>query len=181
MNSLAELQSTPFLEALSHAGRAPEISEADDLYGWLVGSWELDIVNYWGDLSSLNLKAEAHFGWVLEGRAVQDVWIIPRPGQRSAMPNQNIFSYGTTLRVWDSQLRAWRVTWINPVTRTHVELIGRRSGNDIVQVGTNPEGTPIRWTFSQITPNSFHWTGETLQPDGETWLLQGDFRAKRIG
>ena len=168
------------LASLFHSGRSAEITEGDDLYGWLVGSWELEIRNYWGDISKLGLQAEAHFGWVLEGRAVQDVWIIPRPGQRAAMPKPSIFSYGTTLRVWDPKIRAWQVTWINPVTGTHVHLVGRRSGKDIVQVGTNPEGTPIRWSFVDITPDSFRWTGETLDANGKTWLLQGDFRARRM-
>jgi hypothetical protein len=170
----------PGLAALSHAGRSHEIAEADDLYGWLAGSWDLEIRNYWGDISKLSLKAEAHFSWVLEGRAMQDVWIIPHPEQRGKLPNPALFSYGTTLRVWDPKQRAWQVTWINPVTGTHVHLVGRRSGKDIVQVGTNQERTPIRWSFLEITKDTFRWTGETLDPDGKTWLLHGDFRAKRI-
>src|SRR4051812_8763384 len=43
--------------------------------------------------------AEAHFAWVLEGRAVQDVWIMPRRGQRSGP--RPLDTYGTTLRLWD--------------------------------------------------------------------------------
>jgi hypothetical protein len=170
----------PELTALAHVGRSLEISEADDIYGWLVGSWELDVKNYWCDVSARHLKAEAHFGWVLEGRAVQDVWIIPRPDQRAQLPDPRLFSYGTTLRVWDPKIRVWRVTWINPVTGTQVQLTGRRVGKDIVQVGTNPEGTPIRWSFTDITANLFRWTGETLDADGKAWKLQGDFRARRV-
>jgi hypothetical protein len=37
---------------------------------------------------------EIHFGWVLEGRAVQDIWIRPKRPVPSTM-------YGTTLRVFD--------------------------------------------------------------------------------
>ncbi len=180
MNSLEELETPAFLRLLSHPGRSPEIPEADDLYGFLVGSWELDVINYWSDLSSRKLKAEAHFAWALEGRAIQDVWIIPRPEQRASLPDPKLFSYGTTLRVWDPKSRTWQVTWINPATGTHVHLVGRRVGNDIVQIGAFPDGTPIRWTFRDITENSFRWTGETLQQDGQTWLIQGDFHAKRI-
>jgi hypothetical protein len=165
---------------LTAVGRSPEIPESDDLYGWLVGSWELDIRNYWGDISDRKLKAEVHAAWVLEGRAIQDVWIIPRPEQRSSLPDPKLFSYGTTLRVWDPKIRAWHVTWINPVTATEVRLVARRSGKDIVQVGTNPAGTPIRWTFRDITKDSFRWTGETLQSDGQTWKVEGDFLARRI-
>jgi len=55
------------------------------------------------------------------------------------------------------------------------------SGKDIVQVGTHADGTPIRWIFTDITPNSFRWTGEALEPDGNTWKLEAEFRAKRVG
>jgi hypothetical protein len=88
--------------------------------------------------------------------------------------------YGTTLRVWDSALQAWRVTWFNPVTGARCELVGRWSGKDIVQTGALPNGVPIRWMFTEIAPDSFRWTGETLQPDGATWKLEGDFRARRV-
>jgi hypothetical protein len=37
-----------------------------------------------------------------------------------------------------------------------------------------------RWRFTAITPDSFHWLGEALQPDGQTWKLEGEFRGKRI-
>ena len=87
--------------------------------------------------------------------------------------------YGTTLRVWDPSLQAWRITWINPVSGGRDELIGRRSGDDIVQVGTHADGTPIRWSFTEIAPDSFRWIGEALLPDGRTWKLEGEFRARR--
>jgi hypothetical protein len=165
--------------ALEATGRSPEIPGSEDVYGWLVGSWELDVRHYWVDVSDRGIKGEAHFAWVLEGRAVQDVWIIPgRSARSSDLIKTN--TYGTTLRVWDGNIQAWRVTWINPVTGARDELIGRRSGKDIVQVGTHADGTPIRWIFSEITPDSFRWTGEALNPDGNTWRLEGEFRAKRV-
>jgi len=34
--------------------------------------------------------------------------------------------------------------------------------------------------FTEIAPDSFRWTGEALQPDGKTWKLEGEFRARRI-
>jgi hypothetical protein len=86
---------------------------------------------------------------------------------------------GTTLRVWDPSIRAWRITWRNPAGDHHEEQIGRRSGSDVVQIGTRPNGTPARWTFTAITPDSFHWLGEALETDGKTWILEGEFRATR--
>lgn len=166
--------------ALAAPGRSTEIPESADAYGWLVGSWELDVLRYWTDVSARGLKAEAHFGWVLEGRAVQDVWILPRRAERTATLDKTENMFGTTLRVWDAKLSAWHVTWINPVTGARAELLGRWSGNDVVQVGTQADGTPIRWIFTDITKDSFHWTGESLDPDGRTWKLQGEFRGRRI-
>src|SRR5262245_48047301 len=92
------------------AGRSPEIPEADDVYGGLVGSWDLDVRYYWVDVAARSLKAEMHCTWVLEGRAVQDVWIMPVRPERKGPPQKDLDMYGTTLRVWDPSLRAWRIT-----------------------------------------------------------------------
>jgi hypothetical protein len=154
-------------DVLTAQMRSAEIPEASDLYGWLIGSWHLDIPYYRVDVRDQHLTGEVHFARVLEGRAIQDVWIMP--GRM----------YGTTLRVWDPSIQAWRVTWINPLTGSRDELIGRRNGDDLVQIGTHADGTPIRWRFTEIKADSFRWIGEALQPDGETWRLEAEFLAKR--
>jgi hypothetical protein len=169
------------LTVLASAGRAAEIPESADVYGWLAGSWELDVLRYRTlDMTGRAMKGEAHFGWTLEGRAVQDVWIMPRRTDRTAHDDRMNNMYGTTLRVWDPAIQAWRITWINPVSGHREEQIGRRIGNDIVQIGARSDGTPTRWRFTEIAPDSFHWLGEALQPDGTTWRLEGEFRARRI-
>jgi hypothetical protein len=171
---------TETIRALVARDRAPEISDADDLYGWLAGSWELDVRHYHVDVASLGLKGEVHAFRVLEGRAVQDVWIMPsRPVRHAHLTAENNM-YGTTLRVWDASISAWRVLYINPVTGQRDELIGRRIGKDIIQIGTHQDGTPIRWNFTAITPDAFRWTGEALEPDGVTWRLEGEFHARRV-
>jgi hypothetical protein len=169
-----------FLSVLAAEKRSPDIPESEDLYGGLVGSWELDVRRNLVDVSDRGWKGEVHFGWVLEGRAVQDVWIVPRRSERNANLGKTNNMFGTTLRVWDAQLKAWRVTWINPVTGSRNELVGRRSGKDIVQLGLDDDGLPVRWTFTDITNDSFRWTGESVEADGKTWKLLGEFRAKRI-
>ncbi len=163
-----------FPGALVAPGRAADIPGSADLYGWLVGGWRLDVLRYRGEVPDGKLEAEAHFAWVLEGRAVQDVWIMPRRPQRSGP--RPLGTYGTTLRLWDPGRQAWRITWVNAATGARDELVGRRHGADIVQIGTHADGTPIRWTFSEITATTFRWTGEALAPDG--WRLETEFRAR---
>lgn len=170
-----------FQSLLIAANRSPEIPDSHDIYGWLVGSWELEVCHYKRvDVSSLHLLGEAHFGWVLEGRAIQDVWIMPRPSERSAASDRVNNMYGTTLRIWDPAIQAWRIQWMNPVTGHEERQIGRKLGTEIVQLGARADGTATRWRFSEIAPESYHWIGEALQADGKTWLLEGEFRARRM-
>jgi hypothetical protein len=169
-----------FLTVLGAPGRSPEIPEAMDVYGWLVGSWDLEVVRYRGvDVAGRGLEGEVHFGWVLEGRAIQDAWIMPRRADRTGHEDRLQNMYGTTFRMWDPAIQAWRITWKNPVTGHLEEQIGRRVGQDIVQVGARANGTPTRWTFTEITPDSFRWLGDALDADGQTWRREGEFRARR--
>jgi hypothetical protein len=48
-----------------------------------------------------------------------------------------------------------------------------------VQDGTNDAGEPTRWSFSDITPDSFRWRGERSRDGGATWQLQADFVLRR--
>ena len=181
MKTIEAEETTNFQAALAAPGRSPEIPQSADAYGWLIGSWELEVLHYAGvDVSTRHMKGEVHFGWVLEGRAVQDVWIMPRRSDRTPSLEKTNNMYGTTFRVWDATIQGWRITWINPVSGHREEQIGRWSGKDVVQVGARANGTPTRWTYTEITPDSFHWLGEALQPDGKTWKLEGEFRARRI-
>jgi hypothetical protein len=170
-----------FLKLLSAPGRSAEIPESADAYGWLVGKWELEVMHYKAmNLASEKIKGEVHFGWVLEGRAIQDVWIMPRPSDRKPDSDRVNNMYGTTLRIWDSAIQAWRIRWVNPVSGHEERQTGRRVGNEIVQIGARSDGTPTRWRFTEITCDSFHWLGEALEPDGRTWKLEGEFLARRL-
>ena len=169
-----------FHTVLAAAARSSEIPDWADIYGWLVGDWELQVLHYWGkDVTARGIKGELHAGWVLEGRAVQDVWIMPRRSQRDGPPDKQLNMYGTTLRMFDPALAAWRITWSNPAGDHYEEQIGRKSGDDIVQIGKRQGGTSTRWSFTEITPGSFHWLGEAFYPNAEAWTLEGEFRASR--
>ena len=181
MSTIKPAEVTGLHAALVASGRSLDIPESEDVYGWLIGSWKLNVYHYRGfDVSAREIKGEVHFAWVLEGRAVQDVWIMPPRSERKPDLEKTMNMYGTTLRVWDPSIQAWRITWINPVRNHREEQIGRWSGKDVVQVGSRFDGTPTRWRYTEITPDSFHWLGEALETDGKTWKLEGEFRARRL-
>ena len=171
----------PFLAALGAAGPAADRTGNMGIYGWLVGSWELDVTRYLDDGATRRRPGEWHFGWVLEGRAIQDVWIVPPRGARSGDAAANVNVYGTTLRVYDPRIDAWHIQWTDPVTQTYLAMIGRKEGDDIVQLGKGTGDTLIRWSFSAITPSSFLWRGEVSAEDGATWRRTVEFLARRTG
>lgn len=169
-----------FRDALLAHGAAPEIPATDRIYDFLIGSWTMEVRDRLDDGTVRTAAGECHAAWVLEGRAVQDVWISPPASLRSATTPRPGNRYGTTLRVYDSRTRQWNVAWTNPVSGAENRLIGRSMDGEIVQEGQDPDGNPIRWCFRKITPTSLHWTGEISRDGGGTWELQTEFFMRRM-
>jgi hypothetical protein len=167
------MDTTAFLAALGSRSAAPDRAEAMQLYGRLAGSWEIETVHHRDDGAVENSTGEVHFGWILEGRAIQDVWIRPR---RPATPTM----YGTTLRVYDPAIDAWHIIWCDPLNGDHARQIGRAEGDDIVQIGSDSRGIGTRWRFTAITPVSFRWIGEERAADDLPWRVTWEHSARRI-
>jgi len=169
-----------FLNALGADGPSPDRAGKMDLYGRFAGSWDLDVRQFSDDGRERRRAGEWHFGWALEGRAIQDVWIVPPRGEhRHGDAAASVYSYGTTLRVYDPDIDAWRIQWSDPVTRNFLQMIGRAEGDDIVQLGIRPDGQLARWSFRNITADSFLWRGEVSADEGTTWRLVTEFTARR--
>ena len=180
MNTADATTIDPYLAALAPTGHSPDIDSDEDLYGFLIGDWQLDVVAHDDEGNVTHSTAEAHVAWVLDGRAILDTFINPRRSDRTTDSPKFANWYGITFRFFDPAIRMWHVFWFNPEDGVRAELIARRRGNDVVQEGHFPDGTRIRWTFSEIMPDSCLWLGERLERDGKTWRLQVEFRARRV-
>lgn len=161
------MRASNFIDALSARAPAEDRQDKLSLYGRLVGDWDMDAVVHQDDGSIHRGAGEIHFAWVLEGRAIQDVWILP-----------GIF-HGTTLRVYDPGQDLWHIIWSDPLHCYFARQIGRAVGPDIVQTGHNDSGELIRWSFRDLSADAFRWVGERSSDDGGTWQLQAEFRARR--
>jgi hypothetical protein len=60
-----------FFDVLRADGPASDCAAKMRLYGWLIGSWRMDAVVHGDDGTQHKGVGEIHFGWVLEGRAIQ--------------------------------------------------------------------------------------------------------------
>lgn len=152
------------IEAL-HVDR-PDLIRADKLmlFGRFVGSWRLA---WTGTDHPTPVLGELHFGWVLGGRAVQDIWILPGRDQPGAGQPALAF-HGSTIRFYDPSIDAWRSTWIEPINGRVRRFIGREVAGDIVLL-SDEERPQLRWRFTDIAPDSFTWRAETSEDDGSTW------------
>jgi hypothetical protein len=166
-----------WLEALGAEGPHPSLGAHARTYGRVIGSWRGELRSPWLGEAAAPGSVEAHFAWVLQGRAVQDVWIAPARSDPRRQPPPLTW-HGTTLRVFDPALEAWRVVWTDPLTQLRIELIGRQQGDDIVQLGTRA-GRLLRWTFSAIQAKSFRWQGHALGDDGRSWEPEVEIEFQR--
>ena len=145
---------------------------------WADGSWTYDVPRQWNDSSGprrdsrrLGAAGPGHPGRLDDSTPARPpAGIEPLPGAGNW--------YGTTLRIYDPELDAWRILWSDPATNFFAQQIGRAQGSDIVQTGPDPRGGSMRWVFSEIQPDSFHWTAERA-PDERNWRREVDIRARR--
>jgi len=173
------LAQSPMTEALHAPG--PNTEHRDKLmqFGRLVGRWDLDVI-YYGEDGKITRRTPGEwlFGWALEGRAVEDVWIVPPRAQRpegGPPPGE----YGVTLRFYDPRIDAWRSTWHGPVNGIVWPFIARQEGDEMVLARTEDDGSLTRWIFSQIEERSFHWRAVTSRDGGKTWRLEQEMFATR--
>ena len=61
--------------------------------------------HYGGEVAARRIKGEVHFEWVLEGRSMQDVWIMPPRSERTASSDKTNNMYAMTFRIWDHPFR----------------------------------------------------------------------------
>src|SRR5437016_14590126 len=79
--ALSQVASASGPSALGADGPAHQNTDKLMFFGQFVGNWEFDMTATKPDGSQVTGKGEWYFGWVLEGRALQDVWIFPGRGQ----------------------------------------------------------------------------------------------------
>lgn len=163
------------INGLGAEGPNHDLKKKLELFGQFVGDWEIYEARYkQPDGTWVRMKGEVHFGWILGGTAVQDVWIGCPEG------SETLAVYGTTIRFYDPKIDAWRSTWISPIKGLVKVFIGRHVGDEIVLETKTVEGKPERWIFSEITLQSFRWRSEESKDGGKSWTLTEEMRIRRV-
>lgn len=151
------------------------------LYGRFVGEW--DFVQYDPqDNSGEKVKGEWIFSYILQGTAVQDLFICPSTVERIAHP-RDYMEYGTTIRFpLNDGSGKWHILYASDNGYKANRLVAEEINGDIIQTGINynvEDTTVWQWNFRNITADSFKWECRYSKDMGSTWTYTGIVEAVR--
>jgi hypothetical protein len=154
----------------------PSLGDQAKVFGRFIGTWDGEYTEFSNDGKVTRSSGEWVFGWVMDGRAIQDLFVI----HPSAARNERYM--GTTLRYFDAKSGTWNVTFIDPENDAIETLTGGAVGEDrIVVLSANADGKQRRWSLVDIRPDSWVFRDEASRDGGKTWRLREEDHMKRRG
>lgn len=163
------------IERLVALGAFPGLEAKLALFGRFVGDWTITRCRYLGgDGRWAELTGELHMGWILGGRALQDVWTLRDPSTGALVYE------GTTVRLYDPVADVWRSIWISSTAARVRSFVGHAAGADVVLDEVVGPGEPSeRWVFTDVRPDAFHWYSEQDRHDGRGWCGNEEMTIQR--
>src|SRR5262249_17593914 len=79
MSNPHEQAHSSLLQVLEAPERSNELTDREDIYGWLIGGWEATVFDYAADGTAQESSGGGDFGWGFGGSAIQEVWHLPPP------------------------------------------------------------------------------------------------------
>lgn len=155
-------------------GPNPSLGDEARTFDRVVGTWDADYSFHAEDGSVRHSRGEVIFGWILDGYALQDVFISypKRPGDERKIV--------TGVRFFDAKAKVWRVVFVAPSFGVVIMMEGGAEGEDrIVLRGKDSDRASLRWSFNDIRADSFIWRGEISRDRGKTWRLEEEHHMKR--
>lgn len=163
---------------LRAVGPHPSLGDQARVWDRLVGTWDVQYTDFMKDGRVLHRSGQITFGWVMDGRAIEDVWIVNPSTQGK---DREVYA---DLRYFDPKTGTWRATFIDPQDASVARFIGGAVGDDRIALETQDlldgNGTR-RWSFNDIRPDSFVFRDEDSSDGGINWRLVAEYHMKRRG
>ena len=147
--------------------------EEYDFFGCLIGEWNIVWNDHLEDVKPRRVKGEWIFSRVLDGTAVQDLFIVPSREER-LIDKQPDAEYGTTLRIFNPETMVWDIFY--GCMGEAIRLTARKVGEEIILTEDTTE--KMRDVFSDIATSSFLWRKERMTENGE-WQTVAKVTAER--
>lgn len=151
-----------FTTALCSNVRSERIPKEYDFFGRLVGEWDIIWNDHLEDAEPRRVKGEWIFSRILDGTAVQDLFIVPSRAER-LHDKQPDAEYGTTLRIFNPKTMAWDIFY--GCMGEAIRLTARMVGEEIILTENTTE--KMRYVFSDIRDSSFLWRKERMDGSNE--------------
>ncbi len=174
------MKNIQMFETLIAKGPVPENKDEMMLYGQFVGDWEGTCIFYESGQVKHKTPMEVHFDWILEGRAIQDVWIAPSRKERMNSDYlKNVNFYGTSIRIYNPHEDIWNIYWFKPESQDFMTMAGKKEGQNIVQTYSIGDDLIGQWIYTDIKKESLHWIAQESTDSGTTWELEQEFFLNR--
>jgi len=152
----------------------PSLGDQAEVVGRLVGAWDVEYTHFAKDGKTTRRTGEFIVGWVMDGRAIQILWIVDPSGTRK---DREVY---TNLHWLDPKSRAWRSAFVDPEHGSVARFTGGPVGHDRFVLETQDFGSTLaRWSANDIRPDSFVWRDEGSSDGGKTWKLQAEYQMRR--
>jgi hypothetical protein len=160
--------------ALKATSPNPALADQAQVLSRIVGAWDVQYTDFAKDGTATHRTGEFIVEWIMDGRAVQDLWIVDPSGTRK---QREVY---TDLHWYDAKAGTWRATFVDPEHGSIARFTGGPVGNDRYVLETSDLGSKrSRWSWNDIRADSFVWRDESSNDDGKTWKLQSEYQMTR--
>jgi hypothetical protein len=160
--------------AMAAASAHPSVGDQAQIFGRLVGAWDVEYMDIVKNGKKLERTGLFIAGWVMDGRAIQDLWVVdPSPGHAE----REVYS---DLRYFVPKTRSWTSIFVDPEHASMARFSGDAAADGRIVLHTSDLGSKEnRWSFDDIQPNSFVFRDEASADDGKTWKLLAEYHMTR--
>lgn len=160
--------------ALVAAGPHASLGDQAKVLEQLVGTWDVAYRDILKDGREHRRNGQFIVAWVLDGRAIADVWIVDPSDDRQ---EREVYA---DIRYFDAKTRTWPAVFIDPQHASTARFTGGGTLDGRMVLQTSDLGRPQnRWSFTATSPDSFVFRDEYSSDGGETWKLLSEDHLKR--
>lgn len=165
------------ITALRATGPHPSLGDHASVLGRLVGAWDVEYMDISKDGKAIYRSGELLVGWIMDGRAIEDVWIVD-PSQ--AGKEREVYA---DVRYFDPKSGTWPAIFIDPESASVAAFAGGAVADDRIVLDSQDlvAGQTRRWSFNDIRDDAFVFRDDASSDGGKTWSLKSEYHMKRRG
>lgn len=161
--------------ALGATGPNPSLGDQAKVLGRLVGTWNVQYTDFMKDGTTLHRTGKFVVGWIMDGRALQDLWIVDRWGKHK---DREVYS---DVLYFDGKSRTWHAIFVDPQIGSVATFTASKVESDRLMLESRDlDSGETRWSFNDIRSDSFIWRDQGSSDGGKTWKLRSEYHMERL-